>query len=216
MFMQSADLVATSSYEKDSDNVYLKLSEMAAALSGLTEPFHPSMKLTNDDLPILVDIADEIHKEEQLLFKGKTPRLIQSWVKTEDHGLVFTSSVVARTDRDTLIGNTRFVSASVLHPLWYQHLDFKNHRLYVPRYDVYISARDMQVLRFMLMGWTRKGMAEALSVSVKTIEKRITELRAFPLPAGKPLEQHMAEAGLSAFILGKPDWFSKSSLHVVC
>jgi hypothetical protein len=213
--MQSADLVATSSYEKDSDNVYLTLSEMAATLSGLTEPFHPSMKLTNHDLPVLMDIADDVDKEEQLLLKGKSPRLIQSWVKTEHYGLVFTSSMVSRTERDTLVGNTKVVSASVLHPLWYKHLDFTNKRLYAPKYDVYISARDIQLLRFMLMGWSRKKMADALSVSVKTLERRLTQLRAFSVPEGKPMEQHMAEAGLSAFILGNPDWFSENSLHVV-
>ena len=90
---------------------------------------------------------------------------------------------------------------------WISRLDHEKRRLRLPC-GTSIGAKDMQLLRGVLLGIPRKLLADQLCLSLKAIEKRLTKLRAqLPSLQGTTLQWALHERGLINFLLMRPDWF---------
>lgn len=203
-------------WECNADHEYIQMGGVIPAMLGLTEPFCASLKLRARDLPhsFYTDaVCKAIEEKADARLAGPVgiPLRTTSWVWVEEQGWIIVTDVSMKTDRGTIRGQSHMLSARIMYPMWYPHLDFENRRLYQPATDVYISSRDIQLMRMWLMGLERKEMADRLFVSVSAIEKRLGTFRKFPTPGGVPFGQGMAESGLSSFILGCPDWFGSAT-----
>lgn len=205
-------------YSQNKLGEYTHMSLLAQDIIGLTEPFHSSLKIRNSDLPAFTHVVKEIEKEHHLskvkasqLPNNAITALSRVWIKHKKEWVLLASASVTQSTGEVQ-GNTRVLPASLLFSGWYECLDFENKVLKDPIYGEEVPARDMQILRMLLMGFSRKDMAIKLHLSVKSIEKMLTKMRAFPyIPKDKTMEQQMAETGLAAFLLGNPDWFATKS-----
>jgi hypothetical protein len=209
-------LEEVSVWERNADHEYIQMTGVIPAMSGLTEPFCASLKLKAQDLlnPFYTDaVCEDLEKASDATLAGAVgiPLRTTMWIWNKGRGWIIVTDVSMKTDRGTIRGEAQMLTASSMYPMWYPHLDFENKRLYQPATDVYISSRDVQLMRMWLMGLERKEMADRLFVSVSAIEKRLGMFRKFPTPGGVPFGQGMAESGLSSFILGCPDWFGSST-----
>ena len=214
-------IILNSRYETDHNGVYLQMGEVLAKNVGLTEPFHPSLKITSHDLPRLVNVADKIETENrQILALGKTVRT-ETWVCNPEVGSwVVTRIKKSRTEQVTVLAQCKTLKAEVLHPHWYPHLDYDKQRLNLPNTDLSLSRRDMAMWRLVILGYSLEAIANALYLSVGAVSKRIALSREKYKAAQKDfiampqeLEAGMATYGLTTFLLGHPDWFSNESSH---
>jgi len=211
-----AERKGVSVWERNADHEYIQMTGVIPAMCGLKEPFCASLKLKAQDFPhaFYTDaLCKAIEDSSDVTLAGPAgiPMRTTVWMWVKEQGWVISSDVSMKTDRGTIRGESAMLTASAMYPMWYPHLDFENKRLYQPAIDVYISSRDIQLMRMLLMGLERKAMADLLFVSVSAIEKRLSMFRKFPTPGGVPFGQAMAECGLSGFILGCPDWFGSST-----
>ncbi len=199
-------------WERNAKGEYLQLTGLLPLVMGLEVPFCPSLKLMDKDLPKYAFAAQEIAATCDDILKGSVGALRRStvWTWVDEQGWVITHNVTRKTEEDTIVGECQIIRAKDIYPQWYPHLDFENKRLWLPAFEIYISTRDMQLLRMLLMGLERKVMADRLFVSVGTIEKRLTAFRSYRIPSGETFGEGMANSGLSSFLLGSPDWFSSA------
>ena len=212
----------SSSFEKDKHGEYIRLGQAAAVNAGLTEAFHPSMAITNHDLVPLAPIADQIQEENLIILKTGKAISTETWAWVND-GWLLTRGEKSRSDRGTILGSTVHIDAEMFHPHWYPLLDYDKKCLNMPHWDASMSACDMQMWRMILLGTPRQKIADTMCLSIKTIEKRITVFRGYYRGLQKAdstmpevLEAAMSAYGITAFLLGHPDWFSThTSYHKV-
>mgnify|MGYP006078697793 CR=1 FL=1 len=202
----------SSKYERNAAGEYLQFSGILPSLVGLTEPFDATLKLRDSDLPPIAPLADDIQKHCQKILKSSSQKITRSttWTKVPGHGWVCTTSESMKSTTCTLIGSCHSLSASVAFPLWYKHLDIDNRRLYQPATDSYLHEREIKILRGLLMGWERQAMADAVCLSVHSIDKILVAMKKYPTPGNVPFLQGMAECGLSSFLLAHENWFAKT------
>ena len=214
-------VVLKSHYETDHNGQYISLGETLAKNVGLTERFHPSLKITSHDLPRLVNVADKIDIENrQILALGKTVRT-ETWVRNPEVGSwVLTHTKKSCTEQGTVLAQCKTMKAEVIHPRWYPLLDFENQRLNLPNTGLSMSRRDMAMWRMVILGYSLEAIANALYLSVGVISKRIAMSREKYKAAQKDyiampqeLEAGMASYGLTTFLVAHPDWFSHESIH---
>lgn len=207
----------TSNYERNAAGEYLQLEGILPGLAGLTEPFHPSLKLRDSDMPGVASVADLQQKSAVKILKSNSPQMTRSttWVMQAEHGWVCATAETKKSATGTVIGSSHCLAADVLFPLWYKHLDIENRRLYQPATDSYLTEREIKIMRGLLMGWDRQTMADAVCLSVHSIDKILAAMKKYPTPGNVPFLQGMAEVGLSSFLLAHPDWFSSTPFFTV-
>ena len=203
--------------EIDFKGEYIQLSQFGATLMGLDTPFDPKHRMRHEDFPsISPEMVAKFATSENMMKQAPIEKPIRShtWTRqSEELGWLYSAEVSYRTKHDTLVTNCKLVTAELRHPMWYKNLDYENTSLYIPYSDTYLKSRDIQLLRMMLMGYTREQMADKLFVSVSAIDKKLKAFRSFETHRKIPFQKAMAESGLSTFILDCPDWFSSESHH---
>ena len=209
----------SSHFENDRHGVYLQLGELSAVKAGLTEAFHSSLQLTRHDLVPLASIADQVEQENRIILKSGKAITTESWTWSLNRWLL-TRGEKSRSDKGTVLGKIVHMDAEMFHPHWYPLLDHDKKCLSMPEWGVSMSACDMQMWRMILLCTPRKKIAETLCVSVKTIEKRITvyrgsyrKMREADSTIPEVLEGALSAYGVTAFLLGHPDWFSTHTSH---
>lgn len=202
--------------ERNRDGEFLSMEGLVADLLGAPRDVDARHRIRYEDLdvdPALMSQWDAT-EERTMRTAPHTMHRSSTWSRdpVEGVGWLYSMNLSYRTEEDTLRSTSKFFSAESRHPMWYEHLDFENRQLYIPLFDVYISAQDMQLLRMLLMGWDRQHMADRMFLSVYAIDKRLALFRKHTI-GGKPFQQCMAEAGLASFILDCPDWFNSVGFH---
>ena len=202
----------SSSFERNTKGEYLHLGGVLPGMMGLAEPFDASMKLRDSDMPQMAPLADQFKKQADVILRSQDQKIRRSttWLNVPNHGWVCTTAESQKSATGTLIGSSHCIAASVSFPLWYKHLDIENRRLYQPATDSYLSEREIKILRGLLMGWERQALADAVNLSVHSIDKILAAMKKYPTPGNVPFLQGMAECGLSSFLLANPDWFSST------
>lgn len=199
----------SSNFERNAAGEYLKMTGVLPGMAGLTEPFDARLKLRDTDLPRMAPLADDFKKNAMNILRSTSDKIIRSttWFFVPGHGWVCTTAETQKSATGTLIGSSHCLAASVLFPLWYKHLDVENRRLYQPTIGAYLQEREIKILRGLMMGWERQAMADAVNLSVYSIDKILAVMKKYPTPNDVPFLQGMAECGLSSFLLANPNWF---------
>jgi hypothetical protein len=201
-----------SNYERNAKGEYLQLGGILPGMMGLVEPFEAGMKLRDSDMPQMAPLADQFKKSADAILRSQDQKIRRSttWLNVPNHGWVCATAESQKSATGTLLGSSHCIAASVSFPMWYKHLDIENRRLYQPATDSYLGDREIKILRGLLMGWERQALADAVNLSVHSIDKILAAMKKYPTPGNVPFLQGMAECGLSSFLLANPDWFSSA------
>ena len=210
-----------SHYKTNTKNEFTEMGPGIVLTSGLKEAFHPSLKLRTIDLPSVSEEENILMEEQSSANKGQAwSGYTRKWTRHEEKGWILTIAASIKTARGVTTGKTRTMPADHLFPTWYPCLNLKEKILYAPKWEYTLKERDIKIMRLLLLGWSRKEIAVATHLSVKSVEKILTAYRQGSnsikdaKSKHRPLEQRCAESGLTAFLLGNPDWFSsKGSWH---
>jgi hypothetical protein len=100
---------------------------------------------------------------------------------------------------------------------WPSHLCQLRQRLSIHD-GKYLSARDLAVLHWFVLGTPRKEIAAKTFVTVKAIEKRLTKLKEMLAPSGYPdasLHTSLYSLKLYEFLIAQNNWFDIRSNLII-
>lgn len=199
--------------ERNREGEFIAVEGVLANILGLNETVDRHHRVRYEDLDVDEHQIKGWNESEAVVMASKPHTMHRSstWTFVDDQWL-YGMEISYRTEQDTSHVTSKLFSGEARHPMWYEQLDFGNKQLYMPMYDSYISSRDIQLMRMLLMGLDRQQMADALFISVYAIDKRLALFRSYRV-GGEGFQQGMAESGLASFILDCPDWFSSHGFH---
>ncbi len=155
---------------KDSQSCYIKVSEGFAQHTGLDSPTQIIGKRDTD--LIWQENAPYIYKEDKLIFAGIQIINAQHYRRTSKG--IKTLLINKQLQKEWLVGNAVDITGRVLMQ--------QNGRwnIQTKRFEINglkITAKEIEVVRLLLIGQSSKLMAIRLSISIKTVEQRIESLR---------------------------------------
>jgi len=198
----------TSYFTKDNDLYYTTICVQAGKIFTPVswDDFHPDLKLRDSEACQI--LAPHITREDELIQKTQcTTRgfgLLRSFEETW---------VIIQVKKSPYLkgvhGELTTVYADTLFNGWPDKLCKASETLKV-LYGT-LTRRDLTMIHMLLKGKPRKSMARDFGISIKTVEKRLTQFKDILAPTAEPhyltVQECLIMQGLHHFLLAKADWF---------
>lgn len=218
MDLEKVTGVRTGVFEKDAELRYIYMSELAAEYAGVPGGvYHPEMAWTDYDLPWSDGTAEGVQAEDREVIATGIPSRSRAIIQDGSGEWRMTVVFKTRTESGGIWGEIVAWPPGSFGRSWAPALDMERKVLNLPG-GGHLTKAELDTLRLVAHDTPRKVMADELSVSIKTVEKRLGTIKKKLLAEcedARSLQAALHELELTAFLLDHSDWFSGEGVHKV-
>ncbi|MBT4520769.1 MAG: hypothetical protein HOC23_12260 [Halieaceae bacterium] len=204
-------------FEKTEGGRYIAMSDANRKRLGIPLDMDLSQHIVTDYDLVHADMAEEIINADKGILNTGEPVWAYTWIKNELGEWVKVFAMKQRTPGGTVLAYTFVAGQTELVGVWVRRLDYEREvlRLGGKSEKRVLSRRELQILRLFINGVSRKEMANEIDLSMKSIEKYLSNIRDKVIACCAPDEDQtlrwcLNHSGLTEFLLEKPDWFEDS------